>query len=218
MRFLLYVIACQIYTIRLFIYWFHSFLVFLSKPGARLIVPILILAAIYLLRQPLRTAIGPEVDAIWKDVVPAFIGVDLATVLASVRLEISALALLAVFFIFFLLFASMLRPIMGALWAPQEPLPPQLAMRVPDTSVPRVAVERLIGRRRYRRLDAGLATLSARLPDHLKAVLQARPQRTEEGRHLAASLQPPEPPRPLLPEAPPAKPAAPWVPPPLTRQ
>ena len=171
-RYLRYVLACQWYSITLLLFWVHSFLVFLTKPGARLIIPILLFGLVYLLRSPIEAGIGHEVDAVWVGVLPAFVGSDIAQMLAFARIEISILVMLAVFMVFFLLFASILRPIMGAVWAPQQPLPPMLPLTLPDTTVHAEPVKRLLKRRHYRKLKHGLETLSVELPEHLQAVLQ----------------------------------------------
>ena len=194
-KYLKYVLECQWFTVRYAIYLVHSFLVFLAKPGARYIVPIVVIGSVYYGRDYLRTLFGSEVDSLWQDVVPTFIGRNLTNSMFAYRIEVSAVVILIGFVLVFLLFASMLRPIIGAFWAPERPLPPAPPMHVPDTSVKTVDVHRLVQKYRHKRLPDGLETLTQGLPAHLQRVMrQTSSRRSMPLSGVPASMPPATPP------------------------
>lgn len=194
LKYLQYVLECQWFTVRYAIYLVHSFLVFLAKPGARYIVPIVVIGSVYYGRDYLRSLFGSEVDSLWQDVVPTFIGRNLTSSLFAYRIEISAIVVLICFVLVFLLFASMLRPVIGAFLAPKRPLPPDPPFHVPDTKVYTVDVKRLLTKKRYKRLSNGLDTLSQGLPVHLQQVMQHKPSPRSMPLPGASPHMPPAPP------------------------
>lgn len=170
-RYIGYVLACQIYTLRLLLFWGHSFLVFLSKPGARIIVPMALFGLVYALRAPLDAAVGGQIDTLWQSVVTPILGTDLAGLTRPLNIEITAVALLLLLALVMMLLASMLQPVIGALWAPRMPLPPLPPMMVPQTEVRAVPVTRLLSPQRYAPLPDGLSSLSQGLPEELQTLL-----------------------------------------------
>lgn len=171
LRWIGYVLACQLYTLRLGLFYLHSALVFLSKPGARVVVPVVLFGLVYLLRGPLDAAFGGEVETLWASLVTPIFGSDLARLTRPIDIELTAVALLLLLALVMLLLASMLQPVVGALWAPRLPLPPLPPMVVPDTEVKAVPVTRQLSPQAYAPLPDGLASLSQGLPDELQALL-----------------------------------------------
>lgn len=211
-HYLKYILACQWYTVRLVFYVVHSFLVFLSKPGARLIVPGVVIGALYLTRDNLDALIGRNVDNLWSSVVAPIIGPGAAGLTTPFNIEIMAIVALILGFLAFGMLASILQPVMGSIWAPQRPLPPLPPLIAPNTEVPAVRVTRLLRPRRQPPLTQGLDALSAHLPDELQDVLKPRPpQRRGAAPLMPLPTQQPTPdgsasPKPHRPTPPPAPP------------
>jgi hypothetical protein len=172
-RYLLYVLACQFYCLRLAAYGIHSLLVFAAKPGARLVVPIVLLGVIYFARGPIDALAGPTINAFWQGALGPLLGPDLFQLLAPFKIEASALIVLLLFAIAFALISSMLRPIVGTFSAPRKPLPPQPPMIAPDTEVKRVKAVLAIPKRARNRFDGDLGALLARVPDHVRHVTRS---------------------------------------------
>jgi hypothetical protein len=217
-RYLKYILACQWYTVRLVFYVVHSFLIFLSKPGARLIVPGVVIGALYLTRDNLDALIGRNVDNMWSSVIEPIIGPGAAGLTTPFNIEITAIIALILGFLAFGMLASILQPVMGSIWAPQRPLPPLPPLIAPNTDVPAVRVTRLLRPRRQPPLTEGLGALTAQLPDDLKDVLKPKPaQRRSASPVMPQPVQQPtetdvsnpKPQRPAPPPAPPQPPQAP---------
>jgi hypothetical protein len=171
LRYLHYMLACQLYTLRLVLYWGHSGLVFLSKPGARIIVPVALFGFVYALQAPLEAAVGAKIDTLWQSLVQPVFGTDLARLTQPLNIEITAVALLLLLALVMMLLASMLQPVIGALWAPRMPLPPLPPLLVPDTEVKAVPVTRLLKPQLYAPLPRGLESLSQGLPEELQGLV-----------------------------------------------
>lgn len=83
LRFLGYILACQFYVFRLAFYLIHSVLVFFTKPGARLVIPLAVVALIFWARGPIEMVAGTTIDAIWNGAVRVFVPSDLYAVLSD---------------------------------------------------------------------------------------------------------------------------------------
>jgi hypothetical protein len=230
-RYIGYVLACQLYTLRLGLYWLHSALVFLSKPGARILVPVVLFAVVYLLRTPLDAAISNDIDTLWESLVRPIFGSDLANLTRPLNIELTAVTLLLLLGLVMLLLASMLQPVVGALNAPRKPLPPLPPMVVPNTEVKAVPATRLLTPQSYAPLPEGLASLSRGLPEELQGLLArkedagkaiptdrfARPPAASPGSGAGQTVMPERAPgKPTEPDMPP-RPRHPDQPPPPTQ-
>ena len=172
LRYLVYVLACQFYCLRLAVYLIHSALVFLTKPGARLVVPLALLGLVYVLRGFIEAQADPAIDAFWQGAVRPLIGADLYGLLSPFAIEISALAVLLLFALAFALLSSMLRPLVGTFAAPRQPLPPLPPLLVPDTQVRTVKARIAVPERSRSGFHGDLDALLDRVPDHVREVVE----------------------------------------------
>jgi hypothetical protein len=172
LRYLLYVLACQLYCLRLALYLVHSALVFLAKPGARLVVVIVALIVIYLARDLIDALIGPTIEAFWEGAARPILGPELYGLLAPLKIEVSAALALLLLALALGLLSSMLRPIVGSFAAPRQPLPPQPPMIVPDTQVRTVTARIAVPKRDRSRFHGDLHQLLGRVPDHVRQVVE----------------------------------------------
>ena len=166
-----YILACQFYCLRLVLYGIHSLLVFLTKPGARLVIPLALIGLVYAARDPLKAHFDQPIGDFWSGAMWVFLGSDLYRLLEPFRIELTALAGLLGFALVFALLSSMMRPVIGTFAAPKQPLPPLPPLSVPDTRLRTVKATLVIPKRGRNRFRGELSSLIRRLPDHLQAVV-----------------------------------------------
>ena len=148
--------AC--FVLRLVSFWIHSALVFVSKPGSRLLVFVPISVSMFLARDLLHPPFEPYIE--WLS---SKVGYDLLSI--PYFLDVLLHAGLFPFWLAYGLIAAFLRPLIGALPTPSFPLPPRMAPS------PRIG--------KLKRLEASIATCRAGKPqrDAMEKAYNALPRR-----------------------------------------
>lgn len=204
-RFIVFLVAAALYPVRFAAYCLHVFVVFLTKPGARFILPAIVIfgawasyetgGTVESLVEPAAQFVREVLGTEWGELAYRYRGI-----LASV----------AGFFVIGWLvdiIAGLLRPIVHSLPAPRRPLWPLLPLRVPGhtiATVPATVAVTSPGKGRYR---GDLAEIVTRLQPDIRTLLEARPRPEPVG---PAAVKPPAPqeppePSPVMPEHAPAQ-------------
>lgn len=211
LRTLAYLALLVTYPLRFTLYLVHSTVYFTTKPGAALLVPFALVTWGYVLH-----ARGNELlDAIAEATVAFFVGLFQGPTGVFIHEQRAAITAVLAFFLLYWLLPIVtwpIRAIVHALPAPRRPFFPIAPLRIPAhvvrTETARVVVA-LAGRGFYK---GDLASLTARLPRDIQAVLGPRPAETPP-----AFEPPPHAPESAVaeatpPPAPPPPPAAPRKP------
>ncbi len=114
-----YFIQLVFYPLRMAIFYVHRFLVFTSKPGARLIVPIALLIAAFILRTRIDGIAGAFITDLFWD----FRDTDFHDLYAY-RIEICFGVAFFTLYLALAIIAKITTPIVGAFPAPRSPLMP----------------------------------------------------------------------------------------------
>ena len=165
-NYLVYLIKMLFYPLRLILFTVHRFLVFLSKPGARIILPVLMLSVGFLLRSRIDALAGGLItDAFWdyRDSSPEVF---------DYRIEITFGLCFFAAYVALLIAAKVTTPVVGAVPAPRAPLFPRPPLIVREHKIDTVRTSVAIsgGKSRFK---GQLERLDRHLPPPALAVLGA---------------------------------------------
>lgn len=193
LRFVWFLIACAFYPFRLLLFWLHSIFIFLTKPGARIILPL----AVVLLATWWRFSYGEPVEmfvdafgGLYRDIINALFGPAWGQLAYEYRGSISGVIVYFVLSLAVSLISAILHPFVHALPPPRRPFLPLAPLRAPKHVVgvePVSVVVQSPGERTY---SGDLARMLARLPAEIREVI-ARPY---EPARMAVEASPVEPP------------------------
>lgn len=179
LRLFWFVVVSVFYPLRLILYWLHSVFVFLTKPGAKYILPTVLLGGGIALRTVLETTLDGPMAAVAAPVA-GLVGAGTAF---TYRVEILFVILFAGMYFTLLIIGRFLAPIMGAFPAPAKPLPPMRPLLDKEHSVATVRAKPAIKRTKRGRYNGDLDILTRRLPKDLQALLSPPGRRAPiEGR------------------------------------
>ena len=165
-----YGLRLVLYPVRLVLYTVHSFLIFLSKPGARFLIPALLAAA-----------------ALWQHAIVSALADPLVTeavsILQPLDAELHAMAFpyrfwivgtvgLIVGIILINWLSKLIRPVIGALPAPSPPMLPRMALRVRTFRLKTARSKLVVRPRGGNRRRLSLQPLIARLDPDVRAVFE----------------------------------------------
>lgn len=173
--FIWYLVRLALFPPRFAFYSIHGFLIFLSKPGARILVPAGAALVIWYAWEPLSRAIDPPVRAFLPLVRPMF-GTELYFELYPHRVELAIALGFATFIVLVIIVSEALRPILGALPAPRRPLLPNPPFKPPRRHIPRVPVRVAVRPLPKGGIDGNWKAVARRMPPEIKALLEHAPQ------------------------------------------
>lgn len=171
LRYLGYVIACQFFCLRLAFYYIHSFFVFLAKPGARLVLPLIVIGIVFLVRIPIRKRYGETIDVFWNGTMRAILGPNITDTLQTIAPEVTIVGGIVIFAILFFILSSILAPIVGTFSAPSQPLPPLPPLIIPDTQVKTVRASVAVAARGRSAHKGDLGSLIERVPENVRRIV-----------------------------------------------
>jgi len=174
LRLIAYLIGLLTYPLRFALYLLHSCVYFLTKPGAAIILPLIVVAIGYTLYRNGNTLLDGSAVVVVAFFRGLFAG-EIGETIHAWRGEITAIAAYLVVKWIVAAIGGMIQPLVHALPAPRRPFLPLTPLTIPQHVIrtePASVVVRLPGRSHYR---GNLADLQARLPSEIQAVLNARP-------------------------------------------
>ena len=185
LSYLIFLVKLLFYPLRLALFIIHRFLVFVSKPGAAIIVPVSMLALGFLLRSNIDALAGGMItDAFWD-------WRESSPELFDYRIEITfALGFLLTYLT--LLFAGRLAtPVVGAIPAPRAPIFPRPPLIVREHKISAVKASLAIGGTKSR-FKGELKQLDRYLPPRALAVLGAGGSAPEQDERAPEPRRQPE--------------------------
>lgn len=158
-----YYIRLIFYPVRLLCYWLRSFMVMLTKPGAKTVIPIIICGFGLLL----RTMIDPWFGAPITQLAEPFHG----TALFTYRIEAAFAVLFVLLYVFFGLVAWFLSPAVGFFPAPKRPLAPMKPIILKEHTIDTVQVSVSVAKPVKGYFNGKLGRVAKRLPPNVAAIL-----------------------------------------------
>lgn len=182
-KYAIYVISLVVYPIRLTLFYIHKIFVFISKPGARLLVPILMLVASIVLRTRIDAIAGGHITDMFWD----FKDGDMHSVY-EYRMEITFSIIFFIVYILLWIAAKIMTPIVGALNAPRVPLLPMPPLIAVDHVIKPVKASVALsgGGSRHK---GDLTRLNRFLPPQAIAVLEAGAAHRQQDEQTAQRAQ-----------------------------
>ena len=209
------------YLLRRLVFTFYQVLVFISKPGARWLVPLVVIGlAGWQAETVLQLVASPQVMGVLENWIP----------LPTEETELYAIITLLAFIVVFVILSLVLRSFLGAFPPLRKPLPPQRALRVRNPIKRPASVSLAVPRLKHRFKHSQQDRWVKRLPPAVQVVLQTSQTPSDALRSVLTPPSPsalpnaqggpvatPEPspapePRPTLPDAAPAAPGSPLPP------
>lgn len=198
-----YIIRLIFFPIRLVIYWWHSVLVFLSKPGAKLVIPMFLVGIGLLLRT--------YIDPIFGELITSMASPLYGTAAFDYRVELAFSVVFIVIYFALMILAKMLSPVVGTFPAPKRPLTPMKPLKVKEHTVETVTATVALKNPVRGYFNGKLVRLVKRLPLDIQAVLERREEEPEiipppappesvrhggdSGPDVVRAVQPPPPPK-----------------------
>ena len=206
-----YAIRLFFYPPRLILYWIHSVMVFISKPGAKIVVPVILIVV----GLALRTFIDPLLGNVITQAASPFIG----SALFDLRIEIAFALLFVALYLLMWAAGGVLSPVAGTFPAPKRPMPPLRPLQMPMHKIKTVKASLVIKKPVSGYFNGNLDRLVKRLPPDIRPLLDPPPvapspipleaepvQGDQHGDHPTPShrAKPPPPPPSNRPPPPPA--------------
>lgn len=176
LRYTWYAIALLFFPIWLTLFWIHRIFIFVTKPGAALIVPIVLVGTAIAMRTYIDALFG---EAITNWFYFDFLGPEevktpgsLAALAFEFRMEIVFLWVFAAAGLLITVSGRILQPIMAAFPAPRPPLKPNAPLIVKDHKIETV-VARVAVSKRGSSFNGKLPSLVSSLPPEARSVITA---------------------------------------------
>ena len=183
LRYLWFALSIPFYPVRLLLFYIHRTLVFSSKSGAKLIVPIVLLAAALVMRTKIDALAGAFItDQFWE-----FRETDLHDLFAY-RMEITFTIGFFSLYLALAILARITTPIVGAIPAPRAPLMPRPPL-VARKHVIKTQKASVVVSGKGSRYKGDLAQLQRFMPAHALAVLEAGRSKPHEQARPPQSVQ-----------------------------
>ena len=157
----------SLFSVRLALYWVHSAILFITKPGSRFLVFMPLSLGLFLARGLTHPPLEPLAATLSQS-----IGFDLLSIPFFIDIVLH-LALVPFWFAYGFLGAA-LRPIVGALPTPSFPLPPRTAPTAPNEQLKALRATICVKRAGKPEEDAMEAAYAA-LPEELRVLIAAEP-------------------------------------------
>lgn len=193
LRFIGYSLGLILFPVRFLFFTVHRLLVFTSKPGAKLIVPILVLTFGLLLRSQLDPLLGAPITDAFAGLTSAR-GDEPGDMIYAWRMEVAFALVFMTLYLGLAVTSKVTTPIVGALPAPRRPLAPMRPITLKEHQIDTVKARVAIRPRRAGFFNGDLSKLNKRLPDRVRALLNesaagARTDRRQERRQAEAARQ-----------------------------
>ena len=151
------------FSARLALYWVHSAILFITKPGSRFLVFMPLSLGLFLARGLTHPPLEPLVASLSQP-----IGFDLLSIPFFIDIVLH-LVLVPFWFAYGFLGAA-LRPLVGALPTPSFPLPPRTAPTAPNEQLNTLRASICV-KRAGKPAEGAMEAAYAALPEELKALL-----------------------------------------------
>lgn len=208
LRYSVYLTGLALYPLRFACYLVHSLLVFISKPGTRALVPIVVAIGMFAGWHAIMPLIRPIAEMLWASLSP-----HLEPALAQTLYPLREIVLAAVAFvaatIAYIALSRIIRPILAAFPTPARPLPPAKPFIVPKFKVKAVPVRMRVPALPHGRYRGNIAKIERRYPAPIRELLARRDSAPRyDAPTRLARFQQPEPDLVPVPAPTPAAPAA----------
>ncbi len=167
LRYVWFIIGLFTYPLRFVLYTLHRLFVFLSKEGARWIIPLVLLTIGMLMRARIDAYAGVGITDFYQDFGEPFF---------SFRIEITFAILFLLLFFSLKIVALVMSPIVGAFPAPSQPLRPMTPLIVQKHSIREYPAKLAVSAPRKGYFNGKLGKLDRYLPAHIRPLLKAGAQ------------------------------------------
>lgn len=163
-----------IFPLRFALYVLHGLMIFITKPGARFLIPAVMAVFVWWQWWWFEAELAPLVAWVLDEYRREF-GIVLPPELHQWRHQTAAVILFCVATVLLMGFSRALRPVMGAFPAPSAPLRPHPPFVTPKLRIRRVPVRVCVTRLGASRIDSDPRALQRRMPPSIRALLESHP-------------------------------------------